>query len=150
MSITWTETHSLKLSCLLVRIIMVLALVALFFIPLCTEWYDAVSEQEPIRLQLNICFYLCDAVAMVAIWQLDRMLFRIRRSQIFVPENVTTLRILSWACIAIGVILGVLTIWRTIMLLVMLVCLFLGVLLRVLKNVFAMAVALQEESDYTI
>ena len=118
----WTSDKSLLLSRTLTVVVLVLAAAMLFCIPIITEWYDAVSGQEPIRLVLNIALYLSDLIGIAAVFMLYKMLRNIAREQVFVEANVHCFRIISWCCFAIAVIWLVLT----------------------------SAVELREEHDYTI
>ena len=50
MTTKWTATKSLFLSRVLTLATLALAVAGLFCIPIITEWYDAISCQEPIRI----------------------------------------------------------------------------------------------------
>lgn len=146
----WTAPKSLFLSRILVKVVMLLCVAALFCIPICTEWYDAVSAQEPIAPLLNVCGYLCIGIGFLAVWQLDALLRRIHAQEIFVEKNVSALRIISWCCFGIAVVLLVLSFWRMLAFIVAFAAAFFGLIMRVLKNVFALAVELRQENDFTI
>ena len=81
---------------------------------------------------------------------LGRLLHNLNRDRIFVTQNVTCLRIISWCCFGISLVFLGLAWFRSLGLLVAFAAAFFGLILRVLKNVFARAVTLQEEADYTI
>lgn len=150
MSKQWKPTHSLFLSRILVLVVFCFLIAAIGIIPICTEWYDAVSGQEPIAWILNICLYLSDAIGFTAIFQLHRLLNHIRKQQIFVEENVTCLRVISWCCFAIAAVFLVLGFWRSLAWMITFAAGFFGLIMRVLKNVFALAVEMRQENDYTI
>ena len=150
MTAKWTSHKSLFLSRVLTAAVLVLAVTALFCIPVITEWYDAVSGQEPIRTVLTVCLYLSDFLGIAAVWQLHRLLENIAKQKLFVQENVACFRLISWCCFAVSLIWLVLTYWRLLAFFVAFIAAFAGLILRVLKNLLEAAVALREENDYTI
>ena len=150
MKLKWTSDKSLLLSRTLTIVVLVLAAAMLFCIPIITEWYDAVSGQEPIHVVLNIALYLSDIIGIAAVWMLYRMLRNLAREQVFVEDNVRSFRVISWCCFAVAAIWLVLTYWRLLAFFVAFVAAFAGLILRVMKNLLAMAVDLREENDYTI
>ncbi len=150
MSIKWSQPKSLFLTRILIYVIFCMLIAGIVIIPICTEWYDAVSGQPPIAMVLNICGYLCDAIGFVAIIQLHRLLGNIRKQEIFTEKNVTCLRIIAWCCFGIAIVCGVLGFWRSLAWLITFAAGFFGLLMRVLKNVFSLAVELRQENDYTI
>lgn len=150
MSKQWKPSHSLYLSRLLVMVVFCLLIGMLGWIPFLTEWYDAVSGHPPIRLLLNIVLYLSDAIGFAAVFHLHRLLNNIRKQEIFVDSNVTCLRVISWCCFGIAVLFLVLGFWRSLAWLITFAAGFFGLIMRVLKNVFALAVEMRQENDYTI
>lgn len=150
MKINWTARHSLTLSRLLTAVMLILAGAALFCIPIVTEWYDAVSEKEPIRIQLTTALYLSNFLGITALLQLMKMLEHIAKQKMFVEENTRCMRIISWCCFGFAVIWAVMAIWRPISLLISFIAAFAGLIVRVMKNMLAMAIELREENDFTI
>ena len=150
MKLNWTSAHSLRLSRLLTLIVLLLGIGGLFCIPIITEWYDAVSEQEPIHNLLNVIFYVSDMLGILAVWELLRMLGNIAKEQLFVEQNVTCLRVISWCCFGVAIVWTPLVYFRLLAVFVAFVAAFAGLILRVMKNLFAAAVTLREENDYTI
>ena len=150
MKLKWTPEHSLRVSRLLTAVVLALAVAALFCIPIITEWYDAVSEQAPIHILLNVVLYVSDMLGILAVWELLRMLTNIQKEQTFVAQNVTCLRVISWCCFGVALVWIPLTYFRLLGFFVAFVAAFAGLILRVMKNLFAAAVTLREENDYTI
>lgn len=150
MNIKWTSERSLLLSRALTWAVLILAGSALFFIPVVTDWYDAVSGKEPIKLVLNICFYICDAFAILAVWELNVLLTNISKQELFTDRNVKCVRIISWCCFGVAAVFCVLTFWRLLALMVAFIAAFVGLILRVVKNMLAAAKELREENDFTI
>lgn len=146
----WTSDKSLLLSRALTAATLVLGVASLFCIPIITEWYDAISEQEPIRNVLTVCLYLSAVLGLTALGAVWRMLANIAKQDVFVPENVSCFRMISWCCFAVAAIWLVLTFWRLLAFFVAFMAAFAGLILRVMKNLFAQAVEMREENDYTI
>ena len=146
----WTSEKSLFLSRCLTIASFALGIASLFCIPIITEWYDAVSGEEPIHIVLNIALYLSAILALVALWQLHSLLNRFAKQQVFVTENTVCFRRIAWCCFGVALIWLVLCYWRFLAFFVALIAAFAGLLLRVMKNMLEAAVALREENDYTI
>ncbi|MBR6107038.1 MAG: DUF2975 domain-containing protein [Oscillospiraceae bacterium] len=150
MKSNWNSDKSLLLTRILTIAVLFLAGAALFCIPVITEWYDAVSEQKPIHTVLNIVLYASDLFGIFGALQLHRLLLHISKKKLFVQENVTCFRLISWCCFGVAALWAVLTFWRRLALFVALIAAFAGLILRVLKNLLEQAVELREENDYTI
>ena len=88
--------------------------------------------------------------AFTAMGALYRLLHAISRSEVFVPENVRRLRVISWCCFAAAAVFLASSLYRPMWGVLALAGAFGGMVLRVVKNVFAAAVALQNEHDLTI
>jgi hypothetical protein len=103
-----------------------------------------------ISIWLLPVYYACCVPAIIALIALDRMLTNIRAGLIFVQKNVGVLRIISWACFAVAAILIVGIQVNAAFGFIAIIAAFFGLILRVVKNLFAAAVTLQDENDYTI
>lgn len=100
---------------------------------------------------LLVIGYLCAALAFWMLFSLHRFVYRLKQGQVFVAQNVTALRRVSWCC-ALAAVLCLLT-----GLVIYLPYAFIGVaaglmalIVRVIKNAFAQAVRMKNELDYTI
>ena len=89
-------------------------------------------------------------MALGALFFLNRLISNIRSSKIFVNENTTILRILSWCCYVVGIAVTVYSVWEYYYIVIGAAAAFFGLIIRVLKNVFAQAVEIREENDGTI
>ena len=130
----WTKTKSLTLSLWVVRIFMVVLVAAVFFLPSLLDWYLEFSVRPD----------------SIILWFLNKLLSNIRRDDVFIEGNVHCLRVISWSCFAVGVIYLILGISFPFSLLIGIAATFIWLILRVLKNVFAQAVVIKAENDYTI
>lgn len=88
--------------------------------------------------------------AFAAMGALFRLLRAIRRGEVFVADNVRRLRRISWCCFAAAAVFLLSALYRPTWGVLALAAAFGGMVLRVVKNVFAAAVALQDEHDLTI
>jgi hypothetical protein len=146
----WTKSNSFKLSLILVEVTFLLLIGMLFLIPAAVCWYDAVSGLEPVKYFLGTILYISDLIAFVVIGALYRLLRNIEKHLVFIDQNATYLRIISWGLVAVSVLLLIFSFKRGTALILAFVMAFLGLILRVLKNVFEEAIALQNEQDFTI
>ena len=158
----WNEDKSVRLSKVCVWIfalLLVAACVALPFVLPVWAWgrtglLSVFSHRLTLR-ELRLCLlaveYPTGLIAAVALWKLYRLLANIGAAQVFVPQNVSILRALSWCCIAAGLVLlaGAVFFWVPFILLSAAAA-FVGLILRVVKNVFAEAVRIKAENDFTI
>lgn len=87
------------------------------------------------------------AAALAGLW---RLLRNISAGAVFTAANTAILRLLSWCCIAAGLVCLASALYYPPFLLVSIAAAFMGLILRVLKNVFAEAVRIKDENDYTI
>ena len=98
-----------------------------------------------------ICAYACIAFALIALFSLNSLLRNIKKEFVFSPENIKCLRIISWCCFAIAIIMfcG----WpfiHVVLIFVAAAAAFFGILMRVIKNVFEAAREIKDENDFTI
>ena len=146
----WSRNKSVLLSLVCTRIIIVLALLLAGLLIFATwYWPDTVHGYNTFTLTIT---YLCFCVpAFGALLALDRLLHAIRKEEVFTAGNVRCLRIISWCCFGAGAILLVGTVFLSNDLIIIAVlAAFFGIVMRVVKNLFAAAVALKAENDYTI
>ncbi len=102
------------------------------------------------KAAITVAFYFCAVAIFTALWNIEKLLGRLLREQVFIPENVQSIRRVQWcsgivsaacfvACFAYLplVFLGVIMAF---------VCLAVGVAACMMDS----AVALREENDLTI
>ena len=90
--------------------------------------------------------YTAAVPAAAALYGLWRLLRNISEGEVFIPENVSILRLLSWCCIAAGLVCLFSALYYMPFLIVSAAAAFVGLILRVVKNVFAEAVRLKDLS----
>ncbi len=99
---------------------------------------------------LMIALYASAVPGLVCCMSLLKLLFNIKKEEIFVLKNVKILQLLSYCCIFVGIEYIVFGRKYISMLFFAFAALFIGLILRVIKNVFDKAIELREENDYTI
>ncbi|MDO5560040.1 MAG: DUF2975 domain-containing protein [Oscillospiraceae bacterium] len=145
----WTDSMSLLLSSVIVKVLAVIFLASSVYAPFGLKAHTIqVPECNPAALLIT--FYFCAVLAFTALYFLDRLLKNIRKNKAFIDENVRILRILSWCCYFVGIATAIYSIWEYYFMVIAAAAAFFGLILRVLKNVFRKAVEIREENDGTI
>lgn len=149
----WSQDKSLVLSCICTRVVIALLFMLAITLPFAarTGFFDGRYLIQPTFVALVLPVYYAFCVpAIVALFSLDRMLAAIRRGEVFTKANVRLLRIISWACFVAAVVLLVSSVVSIVFAVIALLAAFFGMILRVVKNLFAAAVELKAENDFTI
>lgn len=152
----WNQIRSLRLSLLLVWVLFIFIPVLACCVPVMVHWYDVEYGAGvgfltgSVYFPLCICLYSAAACGEVCLFHLMRLLQNLKKDEVFTSRNCHYLRVISWCCLLASIPFAILGFWRFLSFIVALAAAFFGLILRVLKNVFDKAVALQEESDYTI
>ena len=148
----WDDRKSLILSKTCVVIFMVLLVACAIFAP----WLVARLTQISIaantagRALFLTTIYLGCVPAAALLVCLYILLYRIGTQRVFVGENTTTLRHISWCCFAGALICSGSALYYIPWLAIGISAAFVGLIVRVVKNVIAKAVSLQDDADYTI
>ena len=149
----WNKDKSILLSRVCVAVF-ALALLALdiFCYPLARWFADLRQMQWQRGVGMMVTAYVCSALAWVVLVELWRLLGNLRRGQVFIPENVRLLRIVSWCCVgaAIVCLLSVPWLWFLPVLVVAAAAGFMALIVRIVKNVFQQALAMKDELDLTV
>jgi len=161
----WTKAKSATLSLICTRILTGVIIAAAVALPFALSdgssggYYGASSDAGmlyagmPAKLvhTIFICAYACFVPAMIALISLDLLLRNIRRDVVFSRVNVKCLRVISWCCFAVAVIM--ICSWPFISFVLVFVAAaaaFFGLLMRVVKNVIDAACEIKDENDFTI
>lgn len=103
-----------------------------------------------IKTTFVCCFYPSAVFAGIILYALLKLLFNIKKGDVFIKTNVMYLRIVSWCCFIIGIITFVGCFFYMPFMFVAAAGGLLGILLRVLKNVMQSAVEIADENELTI
>ncbi len=151
----WSCSKSIRLTRIMIMIFLAL-LVAMDCggMYLSKLLYDTVyslnREIATVGLILGL-IYVCSIPAYVTLYCLYRLIANIDKGQVFVVENVSALRLVSWCCIFVSGVcfLSGVMIWYT-LLLVSAAAGFMALIVRVVKNIFEQAIEMKDELDFTI
>lgn len=152
MKAVWNRNKSISLSKLCILLFMVLLIVTVVFAPGLTRWYF--NFPRPLFTEAKEYFlatiYVGAVPAAYLLYNLLGLLRRIQAGQVFIPDNVETLRRISWSCFIGAGIALVSVIYYIPWLFMAVSAAFMGLIVRVVKNVVAQAVSLQDEVDSII
>lgn len=152
----WNSNKSINLSLLVCAMVFILLILGAVFMPfLLGQYFGRFSGEADHVLMLKsksvlICFYASLLPAFTALFSLVKMLFSIKREEIFTAENIKRLRILSWCCFTVTFITAVGSVFYVPLSVVAVAAGFMGLILRVIKNVICSAKILREENELTI
>jgi hypothetical protein len=148
----WDGDKSVWLSqlCLLLFAAVLLAVVA--FAPRIVDWFIRFSRADIAGTEgLFLATIYAGAGPAALLWHsLFTLLGRVAKRQMFCAQNVASLRRISWSCIVGAFICVVSASYYLPWLMVAIPAAFVGLIVRVVKNVFALGVALQTEADLTV
>ncbi|GFH42946.1 hypothetical protein Hs30E_14970 [Lactococcus hodotermopsidis] len=151
MKFEWSQKQSLRLT---------LAVTGLFFIGIIVTmlkmkyFVDLLLPLNGIS-QYNISyFYVTLYVAltvMLGILILLACLVRnIQKDIVFDPMNIRYLRLISWSCILVALILLLSAFYHFQWIILAVAATFMALIVRVVKNVFCQALLIKEENEFTI
>ncbi len=146
----WSKNKSLCLSTVIVKLVFLVLIITVFIIPVLVKWYVSQYGNEDVLIPLCVTLYASLFPAFGAIIALNKLLSNIKKDQVFIHQNVTILRCISWCCYVVTIIFFIFGFFRPLSFLISFAAAFFGLILRVLKNVFEQAVTMREENDYTI
>lgn len=145
------EQKSLIATIWIVKAMMVLLPFVAVGLPFIVGWYTGMREElYPFYWPTLILSACCIFPAAVALYSMDRLLVNIRKANVFITENTEYLRKISWCAYVVSVVFLLIGIMRPTGFVVAFAGFFIGLVLRVIKNVFAQAVAIREENEFTI
>lgn len=159
-----SKTLSVRISFVL-ALVFALALVAIGAV----AWnYTAIlfpgSGLEPLPA-IVIATYPEVVTALIADLMLVKLLHNVSRETVFVPENVTCIRTISWMCFAEAILFsgeGIAAYLSAqtagvqkhfllaVFLIIAFACAFMGLVVRVVKNIIEQATAIKSENDFTV
>lgn len=150
--IMWNDKKSLVLSKISVVIFMALMIVCLVFAPRLVTYLIELSSQAAAsgKTVFLITIYVGAVPAAGLLVCLYVLLHRIGSGLVFVKENTTCLRLISWCCFVGAVVALASGVYYLPWVAVGVAAAFMGLVVRVVKNVVAKAVSLQDDADYTI
>ncbi len=152
----WNSNKSITLSLIVCFAVCVLLVFAAVLMPFLLKMYFIdfnIHFDHTVMIKYNtvlICFYVCLLPAFTALASLVKMLFAIKREEIFTDANIKRLRVLSWCCFAVAFVTVVGFVFYVPLIVVSIAAGFIGLIIRVIKNVICSAKILREENELTI
>jgi len=148
----WNDSKSLLLSKICVILFMALLLICAIVAPRLVRLLTLMSMPAfmagPTLFMITIYSGCVPAAALLA-W-LYVLLHRIGAGRVFVKENTACLRYISWCCFAGAAICLASALYYIPWTAVGISAAFMGIIVRVVKNVVAKAVSLQDDAEFTI
>ena len=102
------------------------------------------------RIVMLTSMYIGVLLAICALYGLIKLLHNITADKVFISENVSFLRLISWCCFGAALVTVVASFEYFPVIIISIAAAFVGLILRVVKNVMQAAVELKEENDLTI
>ncbi len=154
----WNRKRSVMLSIVVCFIFVGILTAALFLGPWFVKtWFTVyrgwAENGDAMRYMATLfaaCFYPCAVFAYITLYSLIKLLFNIKKDEIFINANVKYLRRISWCCFVVALITLVGGVFYVPFLFVAVAAAFVGLMLRIVKNVMQNAVAISEENELTI
>ena len=145
----WSERRSLVLSKCCVVVFMLLLVVSAVLAPRAFGvWVSYMPDTRMMYFRATVYTGFAPAALLLAL--LYGLLHRIGAGEVFVSKNTECLRHISWCCFAGALICMVSAFYWFPWCAVGVAAAFMGLIVRVIKNVIARAVALQDDADLTI
>lgn len=141
---------SMLASIIVTTMLLALVVVAVFMLPQIMQVYSIMRGGIDVT-SLMVALYISSIPGLICTLSLLKLLFNIRKNEIFVKQNVTILQVLSYCCLFVGIeYIAICYSLYIAMIFVGFAAIFIGIILRVIKNVFDKAIEIREENDYTI
>lgn len=148
----WNGKKSVILSKLCILVFSSILIFVVVSAPWLTHWFVGFSRANLLRAEpfFLATIYAGFFPAAYLLYSMFSLLQRIETEQVFVRENVELLRKISWSCFLGAAISLVSLFYYFPWVFVAVAAAFMGLIVRVVKNVVAKAIELQEEIDYTV
>lgn len=146
----WNDNKSIILSRICVMIFMALLVLTAIFAPWLVERSIENTDIAGTTTFFLITVYTSCIPAALLLLNLFTLLRRIGKGEVFISKNVESLRFISWFCFIGAIISFVSVLYYLPWIFVAVAAAFVGLIVRIVKNVFAKAVSLQDDADFTI
>lgn len=147
----WNTKKSASLSLFAVYLCMAAFVALLLFAPyLLKTYFEFTKRAEDVLTTALIGLYVSAPPIGAALLALLRLLNNIRVDKVFINQNVTLLRHISWDCFAVALVTFIVGFFYLPFFIVFAASAFIGLILRVVKNVMAAATEIKNENELTI
>ena len=145
----WNDKKSLILSKCCVVFFFAALIFCAVFAPRIADWLTYHTSMYSGILFLITIYVGCIPAAVLLIG-LYMLLHRIGKGVLFVRQNVDCMRCISWCCFIGAIICFASSFYYLPWIAVAVAAVFVGLIVRVVKNIFAKAVALADDAELTI
>jgi len=148
----WNREKSITLSKLCILLFLGLLLATVVSAPWLVNWFVSFSQAglKGTESYFLATIYVGFVPALYLLYSLLRLIRRIDAGKVFIAENVELLRRISWSCFFGAGVALVSVLYYFPWFFLAVAAAFMGLIVRVVKNVFAQAVELKDEADYTV
>ncbi|NMA25538.1 MAG: DUF2975 domain-containing protein [Clostridiales bacterium] len=146
----WNDKKSIVLSRICVIVFMILLAASAVFAPWLVARTFSYTVKEGWDKWFLVTIYAGCIPAALLLVSLYCLLRRIELGGVFIQKNVDALRHISWYCFTGAAISAVSALYYLPWIMVAVAAAFVALIVRVVKNVFARAVSLQDDVDHTI
>lgn len=154
----WNRKRSVTLSIIVCFAFTVILTAGLFLGPWAVNmwfgiyrgWKEGGVALKTITTLFCACYYPSSVFAYITLYSLLKLLFNIKKGDIFITANAKYLRRISWCCFAVAAITFVGGIFYVPFGFIAIAAAFVGLMLRVVKNVMQNAVEIKTENELTI
>ena len=154
----WNRKRSVTLSIVVCFVFLVILTLGLFLGPWLVEmwfsiyrgWSDNLTAMKTIITIFCVCYYPCSVFAYITLFSLIKLLFNIKKDEIFITANVKYLRSISWCCFAVAFVTFVGGFFYIPFGFIAIAAAFVGLMLRIVKNVMQNALEIKAENELTI
>ena len=152
------KTLSVTLSLVIAALFFAACIAGLFILPGLTQMLvdlpDNIGNRDAIteggRALVLAVAYGIVATFLLADVLLFAILLRVKKALVFTEQTVALIRGVSWCCLLLCPLFGILGYFFQLALLVAFLAVFLGLCLRVVKNVIEEATQIKNENDLTV
>jgi len=148
----WSDKKSIWLSQACVFFFSAVILLTIIFANQIVEWLIWFSRADLLGKEAKFfaTIYIGFLPAAYTLYNMYALLRQISLGKIFIRENVSYLRRISWCCMLGAIISIASSFYYFPWIVVAFPASFMGLIVRVIKNMTAYGVNLQDESDYTV
>jgi hypothetical protein len=148
----WNDKKSIWLSQVCIFVFSAVTLLAVVFAHYIVDWLVDFSRADLAGKEAKFLatIYTGFIPASFMLYNLYALLRQISVGKMFIQVNVGYLRRISWCCMLGGIISLISAFYYSPWFVVALAASFMGLIVRVIKNMVAYGVSLQDESDYTV
>ncbi len=148
----WNKDRSTRLSLVCVALFALVLLVLDLFGLWIIRWWVGIRQLggQEVVFRFAVSLAALSVFAWICLWYLWKLLSNIRRGEVFIEQNVRSLRLVGWCCGAAALICLGSGFYYPPFFFAFAACAFMMLIVRVVKNCFQQACEMKDELDLTI